>query len=349
MTTPTERPKPLIAPEVDLRDYEYFPLYFDTLFSSDTWSNWDDRQRVVGLRLWCKSWHQEPAGSLPDVDKTLAQLAGYGDAPESVRAWKRLRPAVLEGGGWVLCNDGRWYHPIICQIAAKAWGAKRRKVAENEAEAARKRAKRARTKGQDPADKNKDAKPDTPAASAPVSAGQTPNVPPDKRTVEVEEEREDGRKESPTTSPDAAREDPVEVVVDGFLSLRSKLWPSESRLPAPTLTLKTQAKQYLDAGAPPELILEVFERVMRQKLEKPESAPTDLRFCRLTLESETGRYLTDIPAFLDRTGGGGGRASLAPRALPSAEKTAYQRAVDAWIAGGCKGPRPQPSDHAGAA
>ena len=136
-------PLPLVPEDIDLRDYDFFPLYYRDLFKSDTWAKWNDRQRIVGLRLWAESWGQEPASSLPDRDKALALLAGYGDSPEGLRAWRKIRPSVLDGGGWVKCSDGRWYHPYISSKALKAWENKTKKIYENAADRERKRIKRA--------------------------------------------------------------------------------------------------------------------------------------------------------------------------------------------------------------
>lgn len=87
-----------------------------------------------------------------------------------------------------------------------------------------------------------------------------------------------------TTESDAAREEARRVVVD-FVRLREGFWPSDSRLTAPRTTLETQARGYLDSGASAELCAEVMERVMRQKLDRGEGPPTDLRFCHRSIES----------------------------------------------------------------
>ncbi|WP_236577873.1 YdaU family protein [Burkholderia glumae] len=47
------------------------------------------------VMLWCASWHQVPAASLPDDDRVLAQLAGYGRV---VTEWKRCASARCVGG-----------------------------------------------------------------------------------------------------------------------------------------------------------------------------------------------------------------------------------------------------------
>ncbi len=78
----------------------------------------------AAVRLWCKAWHQVPAGSLPDDERILAALSGFGSR------WKKLRPMALRG--FVKCSDGRLYHPVIAQKALEAWAyrqAQRRRAA----------------------------------------------------------------------------------------------------------------------------------------------------------------------------------------------------------------------------
>ena len=65
--------------------------------------------------LWCVSWHQVPSGSLPDDDVVLAGYAGFG---RSIKEWKKHRADALHG--WVLCADGRLYHPVVCEKVIEA-------------------------------------------------------------------------------------------------------------------------------------------------------------------------------------------------------------------------------------
>lgn len=137
-------PKPLINSEVDLREFDYMPLYGKRLFTSETWINADPEEKVAALRLWWASWHEEPAGSLPNNDRMLAELAGYGVA---IKAFQVVKANAMRG--WIECSDGRLYHPIVCEIAEESWKGKKKKVEENERDRARKAAKRSRL----PADK----------------------------------------------------------------------------------------------------------------------------------------------------------------------------------------------------
>jgi hypothetical protein len=73
----------------------------------------------AAVLLWCAAWHQVPAASLPDDDKALAALAGYGRV---VAEWRKHREGALYG--WVKCDDGRLYHPVVAEKARDAWQAK---------------------------------------------------------------------------------------------------------------------------------------------------------------------------------------------------------------------------------
>lgn len=73
----------------------------------------------AAVLLWCASWHQLPAASLPDDDRILAQLAGFGRV---VKEWMKVKPGSLRG--WVLCSDGRLYHPVVAEKAREAWQGK---------------------------------------------------------------------------------------------------------------------------------------------------------------------------------------------------------------------------------
>lgn len=71
---------------------------------------------IAALHLWMAAWHQVPAASLPDDDRSLARYAGYG---RSLAAWREVRDAALRG--WVHCSDGRLYHRTLAEKANAAW------------------------------------------------------------------------------------------------------------------------------------------------------------------------------------------------------------------------------------
>lgn len=107
---------PLVPPEVDLRDFAFMPLEFRRLFTSETWLLAKPEEKVAALALWCESWHQVPAASLPDNDRVLGMLSQIG------ARWPKLKAHALRG--WVKCTDGRLYHPVVAEKALEAWARK---------------------------------------------------------------------------------------------------------------------------------------------------------------------------------------------------------------------------------
>ncbi|HGM8473132.1 TPA: DUF1376 domain-containing protein [Pseudomonas aeruginosa] len=82
------------------------PLDIARLFGSEFHARASDGEWRAGLTLWLKSYHQVPAGSLPDDDVALARLAEYG---RDLKSWRAVKDGALHG--WVKCSDGRLYHP----------------------------------------------------------------------------------------------------------------------------------------------------------------------------------------------------------------------------------------------
>lgn len=112
---------PLTPVGLDLRDFPYMPLDVVRLRDAEiTVVSSGDGFRAAVL-LWCSSWHQVPAASLPDDDRLLAVLAGYG---RDLKGWAKVRAEALHG--FIKCCDGRLYHPVIADKAIEADG-KRRK------------------------------------------------------------------------------------------------------------------------------------------------------------------------------------------------------------------------------
>lgn len=112
-------PAPMVPPEVDLSDFDFMPLGVRQLRDSRFAAAVDPEEFRAGLLLWCASWHQKPAGSLPDDDVELAGYAGYGRV---IKEWRKYKKGAMHG--FVLCSDGRWYHPIIAEKALEAWDKK---------------------------------------------------------------------------------------------------------------------------------------------------------------------------------------------------------------------------------
>lgn len=119
MTDLQHWPAPLTPPDCDLRDFAFMPLDVARLRDSDLAIQVGAEEFRAAVLLWCAAWHQVPAASLPDDDKALAALAGYGRV---VAEWRKHREGALYG--WVKCDDGRLYHPVVAEKARDAWQAK---------------------------------------------------------------------------------------------------------------------------------------------------------------------------------------------------------------------------------
>lgn len=107
---------PLTSPDCDLRDFAFMPLDVVRLRDSDLAAMESPEACWSAVLLWCASWHQIPAASLPDDDRVLANLAGFGRV---VKEWQRVRDGALRG--WIKCADGRLYHPVIAEKANEAF------------------------------------------------------------------------------------------------------------------------------------------------------------------------------------------------------------------------------------
>lgn len=110
---------PMTPADCDLRDFAFIPLDVVRLRDSDMTALVSGDEFRSAVLLWCASWHQTPAASLPDDDRVLSNLAGFGFA---VDAWRAVREGALHG--WVKCADGRLYHPVVAEKAREAWRGK---------------------------------------------------------------------------------------------------------------------------------------------------------------------------------------------------------------------------------
>lgn len=106
--------EPLTPPDCDLRGLLFMPLDVLRLRDSDLSLVASGDEFKAAVLLWCASWHQVPAASLPDDDRVLARLSGL-----SAKAWRKSRDGATRG--WVKADDGRLYHPVVAEKALEAW------------------------------------------------------------------------------------------------------------------------------------------------------------------------------------------------------------------------------------
>lgn len=102
--------KPLTPIDADLRTYTWLKLDFMALFASPFYAKSKGQGEAfrAGVTLWGMSLWQLPAGSLPDDDMSLAGWAGV-----NAKQWAKIKAIVM--GDWLLCSDGRFYHPMIAK------------------------------------------------------------------------------------------------------------------------------------------------------------------------------------------------------------------------------------------
>lgn len=83
--------------------------------ASELWALSDPIAFKGAFGLWCRAWRQVPAASLPDDDQVLRAFSGMTPAQ-----WRKHRAMAMRG--FVKCSDGRWYHMVLAEDAARAWG-----------------------------------------------------------------------------------------------------------------------------------------------------------------------------------------------------------------------------------
>jgi hypothetical protein len=118
-------PAPLTPADCDLHGLPWLPLNVAELREGPLARHPDAEAFRAGILAMPAAWHQVPAASLPSDDASLAFLCGYG---RDVATWERARCAgALDG--WILCSDGRLYHPAIAEKATVAWEGRRKRQA----------------------------------------------------------------------------------------------------------------------------------------------------------------------------------------------------------------------------
>jgi hypothetical protein len=128
-----ERPEPFSTPDCDLRGLEWMPLDAANLLDSDLFLESTGDEFKAAIALICASWRQVPAGSLPRNEGSLAMLA-------RTQHWTEVRTMALRN--WVLCSDGRLYHPIVAAKAMEALPLRQEYVHKKSSEAERKERER---------------------------------------------------------------------------------------------------------------------------------------------------------------------------------------------------------------
>lgn len=108
-----DHPSPPVSADLDVRHLDSFMLNVDKLMASELWALATGEEFKAAVGLWCRAWRQVPAGSLPDNERMLASFADVAPA-----RWRKVREVAMRG--FVLCSDGRLYHPLLCADAVRA-------------------------------------------------------------------------------------------------------------------------------------------------------------------------------------------------------------------------------------
>ena len=122
MSDGSERPAPLVPAEVDLRDFGFMPVDVVRVRDSGLAAEQTPAECWAAFLLWCSSWHQVPAGSIPDSEIWQASQCGYASRGKIDPEWHEVRDGARRG--YVTCIDGRLYHPVVCEKALETWQAK---------------------------------------------------------------------------------------------------------------------------------------------------------------------------------------------------------------------------------
>lgn len=128
--------QPLTEAKANLNMLDYM-LIKKSLIDSEFVNANDPSIVGTGIILWMKAWYQVPAGSLPDDDRSLCNMAMYG---RDVEGWRAVRDTVLRG--WIKCSDGRLYHPVMAEAVNTAWTGHRLSVYKRKAQTLNKRNQR---------------------------------------------------------------------------------------------------------------------------------------------------------------------------------------------------------------
>lgn len=182
-------PDPLVDSDVDCRGLPFMPLETTKLRESELVAISSGDEFKAAVLLWAKSWSEIPAGSLPDDDRILMKASGYFGAH-----FQRIKYGALRG--WIKCSDGRFYHPLICDLAENASNRRKKRSA---AANSRWSAERKKTVGKSA----KAPKASKAAASANVNANAMVGTDTVKGTVNLRESRAnpkaDSERENPAT------------------------------------------------------------------------------------------------------------------------------------------------------
>jgi Protein of unknown function (DUF1376) len=110
-----ELPEPMVPADVDLTGFPSFGLNVERLLASELVALCSPAEGWAAVMLWSRAWQQHPPGSLPNDERVLAAFS-------KAKNWKQVRTMALRG--FVLCSDGRLYHPMLAEEAMRCWASR---------------------------------------------------------------------------------------------------------------------------------------------------------------------------------------------------------------------------------
>jgi hypothetical protein len=265
-------PKPLVPFEIDLRDFPYMPLDVVRLRDSELAVVLSGEEFRSAVLLWCACWHQVPASSLPDDDRLLASLAGFG---RDLKGWKAVRQAALRG--FKVCSDGRLYHPVIAEKAQKAHAQRRGQVQRTAAATAARRKIPARV------DNNRDDDRDDQRDDRDV----------DPRGDHQGKGREEILREDNRIPDLPTRGDPPSIFSNENFELTDQILQAQrlDRADPAAIGAVHFAKRWMDQGWKPALIIATIERVMSKR----HKAPNNLKYFENAIADAHAEFVRPLP------------------------------------------------------
>lgn len=120
-------PPPLVPEDCDLAGMDSMMLDVGRLRKSRLTLVAKRRPELgwISVLLWGAAWNEAPAASIENDDDVLADRAMV--SPER---WAEIKDELM--GPWVLCSNGRWYHPVVAEKANELWAGRLRKRHEME-------------------------------------------------------------------------------------------------------------------------------------------------------------------------------------------------------------------------
>lgn len=280
-----ELPAPLTPSDCDLRDFPDMFISIQRLRNSKAWALAKRRPEVgfFMFNLWCGAWHQVPAGSIPDDDIELADIAMASNDDQ----WKSVRDAALRG--WIKCSDGRLYHPVVAEYVLDAWGRKGkfrdRMAAAREAKARKKSASITDSITEPVSDQSKanGRHNGTPAVDQPI--GQTGTG-----TGTIS-------KNIPTAACDSDPRPvaPALAIIRKFIEAKRQRWPNDPHPPPANASQHAIAETWLQAAAG-RLDLALAAVAAAVERYRGDQGPRSLTGIELSVKAEIAKQLQPQPA-----------------------------------------------------